>query len=329
MWYQNRRYQYKPYEYNFATHKNRESEWRMKLAPDHLFIVSIMTVNTLVLLMLSIPKYRKKLPSIYLITRSWWWMLALLFGCYLLSQLPSVAGNYPYSWVLDGLFLAIGLQGVYEISRLWKSSSKNKLLTNLATQKALLNSNDKSNEDSINNSAYNHSLASVARINLLDICLLVALISLIISLISLHHLTLDKGVTGVLLFVLFASQFNDIAQYLCGRWLGGRFFARKLAPMISPNKTIEGAIFGSLLAASLATVLGMLLTPFSGVTNFILAYFLAVSGIAGDLFESAFKRRHGIKNTGTLLAGHGGLLDRIDSLLIGVPLFTLIYWVLY
>ena len=131
---------------------------------------------------------------------------------------------------------------------------------------------------------------------------------------------------GVLLFVLFASQFNDIAQYLCGRLLGGKLFKRGLAPNISPNKSIEGAIFGSFCAALLASILGLWLTPFNWWLCLLVAYGLAVSGIAGDLLESAFKRQHGVKDTGTLLAGHGGVLDRIDSLLIGVPLFTLLYW---
>ena len=129
-----------------------------------------------------------------------------------------------------------------------------------------------------------------------------------------------------MLFVLFASQFNDIAQYLCGRLLGHKWFKRGLAPTISPNKSIEGAVFGSLLAAILASSLGLWLTPFSWLVCLLAAYSLAVSGIAGDLLESAFKRQHGVKDTGTMLAGHGGVLDRVDSLLIGVPVFTLLYW---
>ena len=150
---------------------------------------------------------------------------------------------------------------------------------------------------------------------------------LIISLVCLQILTWQRGEYGVLLFVLFASQFNDIAQFLCGKLFKGKWFKRGLAPRISPNKSIEGAVFGSLLSALLATLLGIWLTPFAWWLCFIAAYGLAVSGIAGDLLESAFKRQHGVKDTGTMLAGHGGVLDRIDSLLIGVPLFTLAYLV--
>ena len=173
-----------------------------------------------------------------------------------------------------------------------------------------------------------HSSQTYTRLNLLDLVFSSAFLTLIVSLIALKQLIWQREQYGVLFFVLFASQFNDIAQYLCGRLLGHKLFTRGLAPIISPNKSIEGALFGSMLAAILATLLGIWLTPFNWWICLLAAYGLAVSGIAGDLLESAFKRQHGVKDTGTMLAGHGGVLDRVDSLLIGVPLFTLFYWLL-
>lgn len=300
------------------------------LTPDYLFIILIMTANTLVLSVLSLPKYRHKLPKIFWIARSWWWMLALLFGCYLVSSLQNKGGHYPYWWALDGLFVLIGLRGLYEISRLGRLAGKTKLLHKLATQVSALErlSEKKATEPALTTITSETKDSLMPRVirSPLDALMVVSLFTLIISLIFLHQLTWAREASGILLFVLFASQFNDIAQYLCGRAFGGRFFQRKLAPTISPNKTIEGALFGTLVSASLATVLGLWLTPFSLLVCFGCAYLLAVSGVMGDLFESAFKRRHGVKDTGTLLAGHGGVLDRVDSLLIGIPLFTLLYW---
>lgn len=294
----------------------------MTLASDQFFIVFIVTINTIVWVLFFIPQNRRKLPKIYLIARSWWWMLALLFSSYLLSIYT------PFWWLLDALFVVIGLRGGYEIVRLLRHDSKIKFIAKLKRQQ------DKEAQESkagitvipVTNAAI--PTKRFRSISLLDIGFLIVFIGLIASLILLSRLTIIREQPGVLLFVLFASQFNDIAQYLCGRWMGNRWFKRKLAPIISPNKTIEGALLGSLLSASLATVLGLWLTPFSALVCFGIAYFLAVSGIAGDLFESTFKRRHGIKDTGTMLAGHGGILDRVDSLLLGVPVFTVVYWLL-
>lgn len=261
------------------------------LASDQQFIVTILTINFLVWQGLRLFFYQK-LSTVYLIARSWWWLLVVLFSCYLWSQWQDAAGSYPYRWVLDGLFVLIGAQGGFEIFRVLR-----------------------------NRLAKKHTLFTVI--------LTVLLFTLILGLILLHHLTLSHHQHGVLLFVLFASQFNDIAQYLCGKALGQRLFKQKLAPTISPNKTIEGAVFGSLLSSLLAALLGLWLTPFGIIVCFGVAYVLAVTGICGDLLVSAFKRRYQVKDMGELLPGHGGILDRVDSLLIGVPLFTLIYWQAY
>ncbi len=321
------------------------------MTTDTLFIIGLMTVVSVVWGALALPKLRKRLPTIYLIARSWWWMLAALCGCYLMAKITRHS-EQPYQYLLVGFFVLIGLRGSYEISRLWRLESKERLIIKLQARglqakvvaipypsKFTVNDSNHtatSNNATLNNTARNYLspqqqpnlIQPYAYLNTLDITFSLSFMLLIISLVCLQILTWQRGEYGVLLFVLFASQFNDIAQFICGKLFKGKWFKRGLAPRISPNKSIEGAVFGSLLSALLATLLGIWLTPFAWWLCFIAAYGLAVSGIIGDLLESAFKRQHGVKDTGTILAGHGGVLDRIDSLLIGVPLFTLIYWFL-
>lgn len=135
--------------------------------------------------------------------------------------------------------------------------------------------------------------------------------------------------------VLVLVWVADIFAYFAGRALGGRFFARKLAPSISPGKTWEGA-FGGMLgvvacafvwrsldsssaplgAASLYTRLGEVSLAFMVLA----VLFLASMSVVGDLVESLFKRSAGVKDSSGLLPGHGGVLDRVDALLPILPL---------
>ncbi len=309
------------------------------MTTDTLFIIGLMTVVSVVWGALALPKLRKRLPTIYLIARSWWWMLAALCSCYLIAKITRHS-EQPYQYLLVGFFVLIGLRGSYEISRLWRQESKQRLIVKLQARglqaraiaipypsKFTVNDSQGAANKNYLSPQQPTAVQPYAYLNTLDITFGLAFMLLIISLVCLQLLTWQRGEYGILLFVLFASQFNDIAQFLCGKLFKGKWFERGLAPRISPNKSIEGAVFGSLLSALLATLLGIWLTPFAWWLCFIAAYGLAVSGIAGDLLESAFKRQHGVKDTGTMLAGHGGVLDRVDSLLIGVPLFTLVYWV--
>ncbi len=122
----------------------------------------------------------------------------------------------------------------------------------------------------------------------------------------------------VLLAITFAT---DTGAYACGRLLG----RHRLAPAISPNKTVEGAIGG--LAAGAAAAIGVPLllgvaTRMPGPV--LLAVTVPIAAMAGDLLESALKRRLGVKDMSTLLPGHGGLLDRLDSLLLAGPC---LYWI--
>lgn len=134
--------------------------------------------------------------------------------------------------------------------------------------------------------------------------------------------------------VLVLVWVADIGAYFAGRAFGGRFFARKLAPSISPGKTWEGVCGG---------VLGVLLCAFAwrtwdaggamaqasiytrlggqGIAFMVLAVlFLTMMSVVGDLVESLFKRSAGVKDSSNLLPGHGGVLDRVDALLPILPL---------
>ncbi len=116
---------------------------------------------------------------------------------------------------------------------------------------------------------------------------------------------------------------SDTGAYYAGR----RFGRRKLCPAISPGKTVAGAVGGMIVGILSGLVVGLLISGSSHMAlYFFIGLLLVPVGIIGDLTESVIKRATGAKDSGTLLAGHGGLLDRIDSLLLTAP--TLYYLLL-
>ena len=118
---------------------------------------------------------------------------------------------------------------------------------------------------------------------------------------------------------LCAIWANDSFAYLGGMALGRKFISRGLAPEISPKKSWEGALIGALAAS----VVGFL---FLGTTGVFIAFGIGILATLSDLVESKAKRKAGIKDSGTLLPGHGGVLDRFDGLLLSAPItFALIY----
>ena len=124
---------------------------------------------------------------------------------------------------------------------------------------------------------------------------------------------------GNVLFVILLVWASDIGAYLVGRLVGGR----KLAPRISPGKTWSGAA-GGLVAAMLAGALVCLVFGGQAWWAALVAGLLGVVSQAGDLLESAVKRHFGVKDSGGLIPGHGGLLDRLDGLLAAAPVAGLI-----
>lgn len=129
------------------------------------------------------------------------------------------------------------------------------------------------------------------------------------------------------LFVALAIVWAaDSGAYFAGRHFGGRWFSgRKLAPRISPNKTLEG-LLGGLAAGMLVAALGALIAG-AGVVHLpgvlLVAVFTVLFSVVGDLFESLLKRHVGAKDSGDLIPGHGGVLDRIDGVLAALPVFVL------
>ncbi len=148
-----------------------------------------------------------------------------------------------------------------------------------------------------------------------------------VSLFLSYFILIRSGVEGRgwVLFSLVVVWFGDCGAYLMGTWKGNY----KLSPAVSPHKTIEGALGGA-VASMLAAIIANWL--FLGQLTFfhcvILALGITVVGLVGDLCESTLKRINNVKDSGSILPGHGGMLDRIDSILFAAP-FIYYYKILF
>ncbi len=125
------------------------------------------------------------------------------------------------------------------------------------------------------------------------------------------------GGVGLVLFLLFMTQFNDVSQYVWGKLFG----KHKIIPKVSPNKTWEGFLGGLLTITLVAGFVAPYLTPLTQFQGLIAGILISISGFFGDVVISSVKRDLHIKDSGNLLPGHGGILDRMDSLIYTSPLF--------
>lgn len=134
------------------------------------------------------------------------------------------------------------------------------------------------------------------------------------------------GGAGLVLFLVFLTQFNDVAQYTWGKLFG----KTPIVPAVSPKKTWEGFAGGVVTSILCAVLLAPLLTPLSFIESLFAGLLIGGGGFIGDVIISAVKRDIGVKDSGNLLPGHGGILDRIDSLTYTAPLFFhFIYYLHY
>ncbi len=158
------------------------------------------------------------------------------------------------------------------------------------------------------------------------VMLTVFCISHIAYLLMLEPLNPRAGNIGLVLFLLITTQFNDICQYLWGKMTG----RHKIIPKVSPNKTWEGFIGGLVTTTLCAGWVAPLLTPLTRTQGLVAGIIIAGGGFIGDVVISSVKRDLHIKDSGHLIPGHGGILDRLDSLLYAAPLFFhYVYYLCY
>lgn len=122
---------------------------------------------------------------------------------------------------------------------------------------------------------------------------------------------------GLLFYLVFLTQFNDVAQYVWGKSFG----RHKAIPAISPNKTWEGLVGGVVTTTVAGWLMAPYLTPLTGWQAPAAGLLIGLAGFIGDATISAVKRDIGVKDTSTFIPGHGGVLDRVDSLTYTAPLF--------
>lgn len=133
------------------------------------------------------------------------------------------------------------------------------------------------------------------------------------------HLSVEPlrmGPAGLILFLIAVTQGSDVLQYVWGKLCG----KRPIVPKLSPKKTVEGFVGGVITASALGAAM-FRLTPFTPWQAFLVALLLCITGFFGGLVMSAIKRERGIKDWGTLIEGHGGMLDRMDSLCFSAPVY--------
>jgi phosphatidate cytidylyltransferase len=147
------------------------------------------------------------------------------------------------------------------------------------------------------------------------------------GLAHLGYMANDANYRPLVLLLLTAVALNDVAAFTCGKLIGGR----KLLPATSPNKTLSGALGAVVVTASVVALLGAAMfggTPMGALHWLVLfGVLVSVAGQSGDLMLSSIKRDIGIKDMGVVLPGHGGILDRFNSLLLVAPaVFHLVHY---
>ncbi len=136
------------------------------------------------------------------------------------------------------------------------------------------------------------------------------------ALLLLHLKSYDGQNALLIFYLLLVAQLSDVLQYVCGKLFG----KTKIAPVVSPSKTVEGFVGGGVAAALIGGAMWWI-TPFSPLQSLGMSAIIVLTGFLGGLSLSAVKRSLGAKDWGSMIEGHGGMLDRIDSISFAAPIF--------
>lgn len=290
-----------------------------------LSVVAVLAVASLIYLILRRSKPDADFTELWLRLRSWWWMIIVVFVALSLSRTGGIVFVALLSYlalkeyfsivpvrmidrrVIFWAYLMIPIQ-YYWVHQAWYGMFIIFIPVYFylfISARMLLTGESK---------GFIRSVGSVHWGSMLAIFSLSHMAYLLVLPVSTSS---NAGNIGLVLYLLILTQFNDVAQYVWGKSFG----RHKVIVSISPNKTWEGLLGGVLTTATIAAVLAPWLTPMDSLHGLYAGLIIGIGGFFGDLNMSAVKRDLRIKDTGSILPGHGGILDRLDSLTFTAPLF--------
>ncbi|HPE61313.1 MAG TPA: phosphatidate cytidylyltransferase [Thiolinea sp.] len=289
-----------------------------------LVVLALLLLATAVQFLLRRRHPERDYQELYLRIRSWWWMIGILFACLAFSKGSTI--------VLFGFISFLALKEFFSIvpTRLsdrrvifwayaaipvqyyWVYSGWYGMFTVFIPvyvflflpMLMVLSGNTR-------------GFIQAAGIMHWAVMLTVFCLSHMAYLIALPDLNPAAGSIGMVIFILFMTQLNDVSQYVFGKSLG----RHKILPAVSPKKTREGFLGGLCTVALAAMILAPLLTPLGPLHGLFAGLLIGSAGFIGDVVISSVKRDLQIKDSGQLIPGHGGILDRFDSLIYTAPLF--------
>ena len=257
-------------------------------------------------------------------TLSWWWMIGILFSCLLVSKNTAIAlfafisflslkeffsivpTRHADRRVVFLAYLSVPFQ-YYWVSIEWYGMFlvfiPIYIFLLLPTRMVLIGETK--------------GFIQSAGVTYWAVMLTVFCLSHVAYLLALPVKNVEAGGMGLVIFLLFMTQFNDVLQYVWGK----NFGKRAIIPKVSPNKTWEGFLGGLISITLIAGFIAPLLTPLNIAYGMLAGAIIGVSGFIGDVVISSVKRDLEIKDSGNLIPGHGGILDRFDSLIFTAPLF--------